>query len=95
MDSAEFPTGSLNFHMCDFETTPVLCVKSEVMALIALAIWLGLPQSRKHPVESGGAGGDHGVVLTRPSWWLDQAVSAMCVGGRQFQGRSSWMRLAG
>jgi len=51
MDSAELPTGSLNFHMCDFETTPVLCVKSEVMALIALAIWLGLPQSRKHPVE--------------------------------------------
>ena len=53
MDSAEFPTGSLNFHMCDFETTLVLCVKSEVMALIALAIWLGLP--RKHPVETTGS----------------------------------------
>ena len=88
MDSAEFPTGSLNFHMCDFETTLVLCVMSEVMALIALAIWAW-------PAQSVSIRWNHGVVLTWPSWWLDQVASAMCVGGRQFQGRSSWMRLAG
>ncbi len=54
MESAEFPSGSLNFHTCDFETTLVLCVMSEVMALIALAIRLGLPNPITSPMEVVG-----------------------------------------
>ena len=53
MESAEFPSGSLNFHTCDFETTLVLCVMSEVM-MIALAIRLGLPNPITSPMEVVG-----------------------------------------
>src|SRR5262245_6110543 len=35
MDSAEFSTGSLNFHECDFKTTLSFCLRSEVVGAAA------------------------------------------------------------